>query len=314
MEYRRLGNSGLKVSALGLGTNNFGERLDEQGSVRVIHAALELGINFLDTANRYGDGRSEEWIGKALRNKRREALIATKFARAMGSGPNDAGGSRNHIMEQVEGSLRRLDTDYIDLYQMHVSDPETPIEETVRTLDDLIRQGKVRYIGCSVFAAWKVCEAVWTARTLNMNSFVSVQPQYNLLQREIEKELLPFCRRYNLGIIPYYPLAAGFLTGKYRQGEAIPKGTRFAASPRHQRLFNEKNFSILARLERFAGERGHSVGELAIAWLLANRVVSTVIAGASKPEQITANLRAVDWKLTAEDVKEIDQTLQDKSI
>lgn len=287
--------------------------MDKNESVRIVHTALELGVNFIDTANRYGNGRSEEWIGKALKDRRKDALIATKFARPMGKGPNDAGGSRKHIMEQVEASLRRLATDYIDLYQMHVSDPETPIEETLRALDDLIRQGKVLYIGCSVFAAWEVCEAIWTARTLNLNSFVSVQPRYNLLQREIEQELVPFCRRYNIGVIPYYPLAAGFLTGKYRPGEPIPPGTRFAASPRHDQFFSEKNFAILAKLERFAAERSRSVGELAIAWLLANPLVSTVIAGASTTGQITANLRALDWKLTADDLREIDQIVHGKN-
>ena len=227
MEYWRLGSAGLKVSALGLGTNNFGERMDEKASVGIVHAALDAGINFIDTANRYGGGHSEEFIGKAVKGRRWQALIGTKFGRNAGKGPNDAGGSRQHIMKAIEASLRRLDTDYIDLYQMHVSDPETPIEETLRALDDLIRQGKVRYIGCSGFRAWELCEALWTARMLNLNSFVSVQPAYNLLEREIEEDLVPLCRRYNVGIIPYHPLAAGFLTGKYRQGEPIPPGTRF---------------------------------------------------------------------------------------
>jgi aryl-alcohol dehydrogenase-like predicted oxidoreductase len=313
MECRRLGDSGLKVSALGLGTNNFGERLDEHESVRVVHAALELGINFIDTANRYGGGKSEEFIGKALKGKRGKALIATKFGRVAGKGPNDSGGSRWHIMRAVEASLQKLDTDYIDLYQMHVADPETPIEETLRALDDLIRQGKVLYIGCSGFAAWQLCEATWTARILNVNSFVSVQPPYNLLEREIEEELVPLCRRYDIGIIPYHPLAAGFLTGKYRPGKPIPPGTRFALTPRHNHFFGEKNFSLLAKLERFAEERSRSVGELALAWLMAKPQVSTIIAGASNPEQLSANLKALDWKLTQEDLNEIDQILEGKS-
>jgi aryl-alcohol dehydrogenase-like predicted oxidoreductase len=309
MEYRRLGSSGLKVSALGLGTNNFSERMDENASIGIVHAALEVGVNFIDTANRYGGGYSEEFIGKALKGKRGHALIGTKFGRVIGKGPNDAGGSRQHIMNAVEASLRRLDTDYIDLYQMHVSDPETPIEETLRALDDLIHQGKVRYIGCSGFRAWELCEAVWAARMLNLNAFVSVQPPYNLLEREIERALVPVCRRYNVGIIPYHPLAAGFLTGKYRAGEAIPPGTRFALTPRHNHFFSDKNFSRLAKLERFAEERHHSIGELALAWLFAKPEISTVIAGASKPEQIDANLRALDWKLTLEDLEQIDQIL-----
>jgi aryl-alcohol dehydrogenase-like predicted oxidoreductase len=310
MEYRRLGDSGLKVSALGLGTNNFGERLGEQESVRVVHAALELGINFIDTANRYGGGHSEEFIGKALKGKRKQALIGTKFGRVSGKGPNNSGGSRWHIMRAVEASLRRLETDYIDVYQMHVADPETPIEETLQALDDLIRQGKVLYIGCSSFASWQLCEAIWTARMRNLQSFVSVQPPYNLLEREIEEELVPLCRRYNIGIIPYHPLAAGFLTGKYRPGKPIPPGTRFALTPRHNHFFGERNFALLEKLERFAEERSRSVGELALAWLLANPLVATIIAGASNPEQLSVNLKALDWKLTAGDLKEIDQILE----
>ena len=308
MEYRRLGNSGLKVSVLGLGANNFGERMDDQETSLVIHQALASGINFIDTANRYGGTHSEEFIGQALKGRRLEAVIATKFGRVMGEGPNESGASREHIMRQIEESLRRLQTDYIDLYQIHVFDPETPIEETLRALDDLVHQGKVRYIGCSGFSAWQVCEAVWTSRSLGLNSLVSVQPQYNLLRREVEVELVPFCKAYGLGIIPYFPLAAGFLTGKYKATDQIPPGTRFALTPRHQkRMLTEKNFSLLSRLEKFAIERGHSIGELAIAWLAANPTVSTVIAGASNPEQVTANARAITWNLTAEDLKEIDQ-------
>ncbi len=310
MEYRRLGSAGLKVSALGLGTNNFGERMDEKASVGIVHAALDAGVNFIDTANRYGGGHSEEFIGKALKGRRWQALIGTKFGRNAGKGPNDSGGSRQHIMKAVEASLRRLDTDYVDLYQMHVADPETPIEETLRALDDLIHQGKVRYIGCSSFRTWELCEALWTARTLNLNSFISVQPPYNLLEREIEEDLVPLCRRYNVGIIPYHPLAAGFLTGKYRQGEPIPPGTRFAHTPRHNHFFGEENFSRLGKLERFAGERNRSVGELALAWLFAKPEMSTVIAGASTPEQITANLRALEWKLTAEELEQIDEMVR----
>ena len=310
MEYRRLGSAGLKVSALGLGTNNFGERMDERASVGIVHAALDVGINFIDTANRYGNGHSEEFIGKALKGRRWQGLIGTKFGRNAGKGPNDAGGSRQHIMKAVEDSLRRLDTDYIDLYQMHVADAETPIEETLRALDDLIRQGKVRYIGCSGFRAWELCEALWTARALSLNSFVSVQPPYNLLEREIEEDLVPLCRRYNVGIIPYHPLAAGFLTGKYREGKPIPPGTRFALTPRHNHFFSEENFSRLAKLERFAQERRHSIAELALAWLFANPQMSTVIAGASTPEQITANLRALEWQLTDEDLGEIGRIVR----
>ena len=232
MEYRKLGSSGLQVSVVGLGTNNFGGRIDEAQSVAVVRQALDEGINFIDTANIYGRGVSEERIGVALKGLREDVLIATKVSGAMGDGPNSKGNSRHHIMEQVDASLSRLQTDYIDLYQMHFPDSSTPIEETLRALDDLVHQGKVRYIGCSNFSAWQTCEAIWTSRSLNMIPFVSVQPEYSMLSRGVEKELIPFCKEYNLGVLPYFPLASGFLTGKYRRGEPVPDGTRLASNAR----------------------------------------------------------------------------------
>jgi aryl-alcohol dehydrogenase-like predicted oxidoreductase len=309
MEYRRLGNSGLKVSAVGLGANNFGRRLDERGSARVIDQALDLGINFIDTANVYSKGGSEECIGKALKGKRDRAIVATKFGRVMGDGPNERGASRLHIMNEAEASLRRLQTDYIDLYQLHIHDPETPIAETLMALEDLIRQGKVRYIGCSGVTAWQACEALWTSRMLKIHGFVSVQPYYNLLRRDAEKELIPFCRAYGLGVIPYFPLESGFLTGKYRRGEPPPPGTRFAGSMMGLReaACTERNFAILENLESFCKKQGRPVGELAIAWLLADPTVSTVIAGATKPEQVVANAKACTWKLTDDELGAIDQ-------
>ena len=307
MEYRRLGNSGLKVSEIGLGGNNFGWWADEQTSIPVIHHAIDLGINFIDTADVYDRGHSEEYIGQAIKGKRANLVIATKFANPMGEDPNERGGSRRYVMQAVDASLKRLQTDYIDLYQMHIPDRSTPIGETLRALEDLIRAGKVRYIGCSNFAAWQMCEAIWVSRTNNLHTFVSAQPMYNLLARQIERELVPCCQAYGIGIIPYSPLASGFLTGKYRQGEPPPEGARLSGSdPRFQRVFNEANWSKLAKLEAFATERDHTVGELAIAWLLAKPVVSTVIAGARKVEQVTANVAAGDWKLTPEEVTEVD--------
>ena len=312
MEYRQLGPSGLQVSSIGLGTNNFGGRIDAERSAAVVHQAVELGINFIDTANIYGRGLSEEHIGHAVKEIRSQVLIATKVSGAMGEGPNSWGNSRYHIMEQVEASLRRLETDYIDLYQIHFTDPNTPIEETLRALDDLVHQGKVRYIGCSNFAAWQVCEAVWASKLLNITPFVSVQPEYNLLNWAIERELVPFCQAYNIGIIPFFPLANGFLTGKYRQGEEIPEGTRFAGNVgAQQRILTERNFAILSRLESFAAERGHPMVELAIAWLLGNSTVSSVIAGATRSEQVVANAKAADWLLTPEDMKEVGELLRD---
>jgi aryl-alcohol dehydrogenase-like predicted oxidoreductase len=308
MEYRRLGKSGMQVSAVGLGTNNFGGRADEDVSLRVIDQALDLDANFIDTANIYTGKRSEEIIGKALKGKRDKAILATKFGMYMGEGPNMIGGSRKHMFDQVEGSLRRLQTDYFDLYQIHAPDRNTPIEETLRALDDLIRQGKVRYIGTSNFAAWHACEAEWAAKSLNVNSFVSEQPHYNILKRGVEKELIPFCRQYGVGIIPYYPLEGGLLTGKYRKGAPPPAGARITGMPEaaQGRYFSDRNFDIIGKLEAFAQERDHTVLELAIAWLLANDTVSSVIAGATKPEQVVANVKAVDWKLTAEEMDELN--------
>ena len=305
MEYRRLGNSGLKVSEVGLGGNNFGWWADEQASIPVVHAAIDLGINFIDTADIYDRGHSEEYVGEALKGKRTNVVIATKFANPMGDDANQCGASRRYIMQAVEASLRRLQTDYIDLYQIHMPDATTPIEETLRALDDLIHDGKVRYIGCSNFAAWQLCEALWTSRTNNLHSFVSVQPMYNILARQVERELMPCCQAYGVGIIPYSPLASGFLTGKYRKGEEPPAGARLSGTdPRFQRMFTDENWNRLEKLENYAREREHTVGELAIAWLLAKPMMATVIAGARKVEQVPANVAAGDWKLTAEEVAE----------
>lgn len=304
MEYRYLGKSGLKVSAIGLGTNNFGRRLDADASALVINHALDMGVNMIDTSNSYGDGYSEEYIGRALKGKRDKAIIGTKVSSAVGDGPNEGGNSRQHIMAAVEDSLRRLKTDYIDLYQIHWHDPHVPIEETLRALDDLVRQGKVRYVGCSNFTAWQVCEAAWTSKTLGISEFVSVQPRYSLMDREIEAELVPFCASYGVGILPYYPLANGFLTGKYRRGQSAPDGTRLAESDRG--MFTDANFDLLERLEAFCQARGHSVLELAFAWLLANSAVSSVIAGATRVEQIISNARASSWQLTSYEVAEVN--------
>lgn len=309
MEFRQLGDSGLKVSAIGLGTNNFGGRVGPEGTAKVINEALDEGINLLDTANIYGKGLSEEYIGRALKGRRHEAIIATKVGGSMGDGPNRSGDSRKHIMAEVEDSLRRLDTDYIDLYQIHFTDDSTPIEETLRTLDDLVREGKVRYTGCSNFAAWEVCEAVWISRNLGITSFVSVQPHHSMLVREPEKELVPFCNEYGIGILPYFPLASGFLSGKYHRGEQAPSGTRLAENNRG--MFTEANYDLLEALESFAQHRSHTLLELAFAWLLARPMVSSVIAGATKAEQVAVNAKAVVWHLTDEELEEVESILGD---
>ena len=313
MQYRQLGSTGLRVSTVGLGTNNFGFRMDEESSLRVAKFAVDQGINFFDTANMYGRGLSEERIGKALKGIRQDVIIGTKVGLEMGDGTNDRGASRYHIMQQVEDSLRLLQTDYIDLYQIHRPDPNTPIEETLRALDDLVHQGKVRYIGGSNYNGWQTAEAVLKARALGLNEFVTMQPEYNMLNRSIEAELLPFCDKYNIGILPYYPLASGFLTGKYLQGQEAPEGTRLAGNERaKENTLTDKNFSILSKLSKFAEDRGHPMVELAIAWLLAKPAVSSVIAGATKEEQVTANVKASDWDLTESEMEELDGLLADE--
>lgn len=307
MEYRQLGRSGLQVSVIGLGTNNFGRRLDPKQTEFVMNHALDMGINMIDTSNSYGQGLSEEYIGRAVKGKRGKFILATKVSSRMGEGPNMAGNSRQHIVAEVENSLRRLGTDYIDVYQLHWPDANTPIEESLRTLDDLVKQGKVRYIGCSNFMAWQVCEAAWTSRTCGITPLVSVQPKYSMLDREIEAELVPFCKEYGVGILPYYPLANGFLTGKYRRGEAAAKGTRLAENDRG--MLSNANFDLLEALERFASERGHTMLELAFAWLLANPAVSSVIAGATSAEQVVANAKAAGWNLDSKEMEELDRLL-----
>ena len=307
MKYRQLGSSGLQVSAIGLGTNNFGRRLDAAATETVVHAALDAGVNMIDTSNSYGGGDSEEFIGRALKGRRDEAVLATKVSSRVSDGPNNAGNSRKHIYDQVEVSLRKLRTDYIDLYQIHWWDPNTPIEETLRALDELIRAGKVRYAGCSNFAAWQVCESHWTAKTLGINGFVSMQPHYSMLYRQPEEEMIPFCEKYGIGILPYYPLENGFLTGKYRRDEPAPDGTRLAENDRG--ALTSHNFDILEKLEGFASDRDHTILELAFAWLLASPMVSSVIAGATRVEQVDANAASAAWSLTSEELEEVNAIL-----
>jgi aryl-alcohol dehydrogenase-like predicted oxidoreductase len=312
MQYRRLGNSGLEVSAIGLGTNNFGDnsrwpfQMGAKEVAGLIDASLDAGVNTIDTANAYGAGRSEEYIGLALEGKREQAIIATKVYGRMGEGPNREGLSRKAIMHEVEQSLGRLRTDYIDLYQLHQVDSVTPIEETLRALEDLVRQGKVRYIGCSNFEAWRVCEAIWTSKAAGLSPMVAVQPAYSLLNRDVESEMLPFCDRYGVGVLPYFPLEHGLLTGKYRRGEKAPAGTRLAS---RTGPLESADFDVLEGLEAFSSARGHTLLELAFAWLLSRPSVSSVIAGATSAEQIRANAAAVDWQLTEQELGEIDAIL-----
>jgi aryl-alcohol dehydrogenase-like predicted oxidoreductase len=309
VKQRRLGPSGLQVSVVGLGCNNFGMRIDLEASRKVVHKAIDLGITLLDTADIYGNrGGSEEMLGQILGDRRKDIVLATKFAMPMNDAETLKGASRRYIMRAVEDSLRRLRTDWIDLYQQHRPDPLTPIEETLRALDDLVRQGKVRYIGCSNLPAWEVVEAQWTAQHHNLNAFISCQDEYSLVVRDIEKDLVPAMQRYGLGLLPFFPLASGLLTGKYKRNAPLPAGTRLANTQRlADRYMTEANWPVVEKLEGFAAKHGRSMLELAFSWLAAKPTVSSVIAGATKPEQVEQNVKAADWALTPEEIAEIDK-------
>ncbi|HEU0146694.1 MAG TPA: aldo/keto reductase [Bradyrhizobium sp.] len=309
MDIRNLGGSGLRVSAVGLGCNNFGQRTDLETSRKVIHKALDLGITLFDTADIYANmGGSETVLGTVLGERRKDIVLATKFSKPMATDGTKQGASRRYIMEAVEASLKRLKTDYIDLYQQHDYDPLTPIEETLRALDDLVRQGKVRYIGNSNFPAWRLAEADYVARAMNVTRFVSCQDEYSLVVRDIEKHLLPAAQEYNLGLLPFFPLASGLLTGKYKRGSTPPEQTRFATTPRlRERYVTPHNEDIVEKLEAFATARGHTMLELAFSWLAQRPQVASVIAGATRPEQIQQNVKAIAWTLNAEEMAEIDR-------
>ena len=311
MEYRNLGRAGVKVSAVGVGCNQFGSFLDQAGTTAVVQAALDEGINFFDTADLYGNrGLSEEYLGVALAGRWHQVIVATKVRSRMGDGPNDLGTSRHHIQNAVEASLQRLKTDHIDLYQIHSWDGSVPLEETMRALDDLVRAGKVRYLGASNFDAWQLCRANDLAEFHGWEAFVSVQPEYNMLAREIERELLPYCQWSGVGILPYFPLAGGFLTGKYTRGEAPPEGTRATRSQYVQGFLTPANFDVLDQLRPIAEAHGRTLADLAVAWLLAQPRVASVIAGATKPEQIRVNAAASTWVLTEAEMKQIRDVLE----
>ena len=301
MDTRTIGS--LSVTVVGLGCNNFGRRLDAERSAGVVNAALDAGINFFDTADIYGMGQSEEYLGRALGQRRSQVVIATKFGNAIeGQGK---GASADYVRKAVEASLRRLGTDYIDLYQLHIPDPSVPIEETLGALDELVKAGKVREIGSSNFSADQVRAADAAAQQKGTARFVSAQNHYSLVHREPEAELLPECERLKLALLPYFPLAGGLLTGKAHRGEAAPSDSRLS-EPNNQRWLTDQNFAIVEALTPFAEAHGHSLAELAIAWLLGRPVVASVIAGATKAEQVQMNVAAGGWRLTADDMAEID--------
>lgn len=308
MQIRNLGRSGLRVSLVGLGCNNFGGRIDMDATRAVVDAAIENGITLFDTADVYGNrGGSETALGELLGARRKQIVLATKFGMDMNEAGTMKGGSRHYIMRAVEASLRRLKTDWIDLYQIHRFDPLTPLDETLRTLEALIAQGKVRYVGCSNFAAWQMADAVWTARDLGVASFASCQDEYSLLKRGAEAELIPAARHFGMGLLPYFPLANGLLTGKYKRNAPMPEGARMTReASRAAEVLTDANWTKAERLSDFCEARGHTLVELAFSWLAAQPVVSSVIAGATKPEQIAANVKAAEWDLSAEDLAEID--------
>ena len=305
MELRNLGRSGLRVSLVGLGCNNFGGRMDLESSRLVIHKALDAGITLFDTADVYGNrGGSETVLGQVLGDRRKDIVLASKAGLPMDEGEKK-GASRRYIMAALDESLKRLKTDWLDLYQVHTPDPLTPIEETLRTLDDLVRAGKVRYVGCSNFSAAQIVEAQWAARHFNQNAFVSCQDEYSLLKRDLERENIPVMERYGLGLLPYFPLASGLLSGKHKRG-ALASGSRLATPAFTGRFTTDANFDIVEKLEAFVKARGHTLLELAFSRLAAQPTVGSVIAGATKPEQIDANVQATGWALSAEDLAEID--------
>ncbi|WP_248925821.1 aldo/keto reductase [Paenibacillus hamazuiensis] len=319
MNHRKLGRTGLKVSEISLGCMAFGRWIDEKMSFQVLDTALDAGITLFDTADVYGrgmdigdpslSGESETILGRWLKGKRDRIILATKVHGRVGSGPNDAGQSRYHIMRAVENSLKRLDTDYIDLYQVHRFDENTPLEETLRALDDLVRQGKVRYIGCSNFSAWQIAKAHGISALQGLERFESVQPQYSLIARQIEQELLPFCRSEQVGVIVYSPLGRGMLTGKYRLGEAPPEGTRAAAGEKRLQslMAQTDNFELVDKLKPFAERRDCTLAQFALAWVLNSPVISSAILGASKPQHIMDALPYAEQKLTDEELAEIDK-------
>ena len=311
MEARNLGTSGLRVSVVGLGCNNFGGRIGLEESRAVVHKALDLGITLFDTADTYGNrGGSEDALGALLGERRKDIVLATKFGLPMDDAHALAGASRRYIMTAVEASLRRLRTDWIDLYQLHTPDDLTPIEETLRALDDLIRQGKVRYVGNSNFAAWQAVAAHWSARHHSLNRFVSCQNEYSLIKRDIEAELVPAMQACGLGLLPYFPLASGLLSGKYRRQAPPPPGTRLARmTGLAERYLTPANWTIVERLENFCAPRGHGLLELAFSWLAARPGIASVIAGATKPEQVRANAAAGRWTPSESDLAALSDVL-----
>ena len=311
MTYRPLGSSGLMVSAVGLGCNAFSRRVDQDGVAKILDAAQDVGVTLLDTADAYGiePGASEELMGQALQGRRGEFVVATKFGMNMkGTNGTDHGvrGSRRYVRRAVEASLRRLQTDHIDLYQLHVPDDVTPIEETLAALTELVREGKVRYIGCSNFSGWQVADADWTARTSGLERFVSAQNRYSLLDRDLEEEVVPACEHFGLGVLPFFPLEYGLLTGKYTRGAKAPAGSRAALDPTRANWLAKADWDRIGSLQAYADQRELSLLDVAIAGLASQPAVSSVISGVTSPEQVRSNAAALRWRPTIEDLAALD--------
>ena len=312
MNYKTIGRSGLRISPICLGSNNFGEQVNEQDSLKIIATAIDLGINVIDTANMYTKGKSEEIIGKAVQGRRDDVVLATKVGFNISEGPNQGGLSRKHIMTQVKHSLQRLRTDFIDIYYLHRFDSNTPLEETLRTLNDLVREGKVLYIACSNFAAWQIAKAHEVCESYDLEKFIAVQPPYNLLQRDIEKDLLPYSQKEGLGVLTYTPLMGGLLTGKYSNNSPLPSGSRASYNPMYWERINRKEiFEILQKIRSVADESGISLSKLAIAWILKNQVVTAPIVGASKPEQVEENSSIAEINVPDEMYRKLDEITKD---
>jgi aryl-alcohol dehydrogenase-like predicted oxidoreductase len=307
MKHLPMGQTGVKVSAIGLGTNAFGGRAERATSIAILHRAIDAGINLIDTANIYTQTASETIIGEGLKGRRHQVVLATKGGMKTGEGPNDGGSSRYHLVRELEGSLRRLQTDYVDLYQIHTWDAETPLEDTLRTLDDMVRSGKVRYIGTSNYAAWQLTKALWTSDRRGFVRFETVQPDYSLAQRAVERELVPLCRDQGIGLIAYFPLAGGILTGKYRKGQAPPKGSRALTQPQFAKRISDQALRLAEDVAAVASELHCSPAQLALAWLIRQPAVCSAIAGATSVAQLEENLGTLEVNLSDEVLSRLDE-------
>lgn len=307
MKFLPLGRTGVKVSAIGLGTNSFGGRAERTTSIAILHRAIDAGVNLIDTANIYTQTASETIIGEGLKGRRHQAILATKGGMKMGEGPNDTGSSRYHLMRELEGSLRRLQTDYVDLYQIHTWDANTPLDETLRTLDDMVRAGKVRYVGASNYSAWQLTKALWISDRRNFVRYETVQPDYSLAVRDVERELVPLCVDQGIGVIAYFPLAGGILTGKYRKGQEPPKRSRAVTQPQFAQRITDQRLRLAEEVAALATEAHCTPAQLALAWLITRPAVCSAIAGATTVEQLEENLGAVEVSLSEGVLARLDE-------